>query len=239
MSVPSRNYLDRVRRWIVGGVDLDKMNFGVAQRFRAQLCHEAYMFWIKDKTIRPQTLLQNIAARHYALLLKQASMGNDEAQIYVNALGIVEGCQRTASEIANDTYVLNWLVGELAVSKTAIHKAMYEDNAYWLSKFGRNTGDWRAVAKANEQLANIHGGNFDEEENAVDTMPNTNINITGDVSVVKTDRVNYTDEEKARLRKKYGMTEKELAQELEEVNGVWQAADEEDEDTPDVFDEKL
>lgn len=238
MSIVSKTYLDRVRRWIVGGIDLDKMNFGVAQRFRAQLCHEAYMFWIKDKTIRPQTLLQNIAARHYALLLKQASMGNNEAQMYVNALGIVEGCQRTASEIANDTYVLNWLVGELAVSKTAIHKAMYEDNAYWLSKFGRNTGDWRAVAKANEQLANIHGGNFDEEDNAVDTMPNTNINITGDVSVVKTDRVNYTEEEKARLRKKYGMTEKELAQELEEVNGVWQAADE-DEEKPDVFDENL
>ena len=239
MSIVSKTYLDRVRRWIVGGIDLDKMNFGVAQRFRAQLCHEAYMFWIKDKTIRPQTLLQNIAARHYALLLKQASMGNNEAQMYVNALGIVEGCQRTASEIANDTYVLNWLVGELAVSKTAIHKAMYEDNAYWLSKFGRNTGDWRAVAKANEQLANIHGGNFDEEDNAVDTMPNTNINITGDVSVVKTDRVNYTEEEKARLRKKYGMTEKELAQELEEVNGVWQAKDEEEEDAPDVFDENI
>ena len=107
------------------------------------------------------------------------------------------------------------------------------------SKFGRNTGDWRAVAKANEQLANIHGGNFEEEENAVDQMPNTNINITGDVSVVKTDRVNYTDEEKARLRKKYGMTEKELAQELEEVNGIWQAKEEEDEDTPDVFDENI
>ena len=110
MSLPSRNYLDRVRRWIVGGIDLDRMNMRIDQKFRAQLCHEAYMFWIKDKTMRPQQLLSNIAARHYAILLKEAARGNDEAQMYVDALHIVEGCQRTASEIANDVYVLNFLV---------------------------------------------------------------------------------------------------------------------------------
>lgn len=237
MSLPSRTYLDRVRRWIVGGVDLDVMNMRTDQKFRAQLCHEAYMFWIKDRTVRPQTLLSNIAARHYAILLKEAAHGNDEAQMYVDALHIVEGCPRTASEIANDTYVLNWLVGELSTSKEHIHKAMYEDNAYWLMKFGRNTGEWRAVAKANDHLALING-DFKEDENAAEQMPNTDINITGDVSVVKTDRVNLSDEEKERLRKKYGLTAKELAQELEEVNGVWQAADE-DEEKPDVFDENL
>lgn len=232
MSLPSSTYLDRVRRWIVGGIDLDRMNMRTDQKFRAQLCHEAYMFWIKDRTIRPQTLLQNIAARHYALLLKQASLGNEEAKMYVDALHIVEGCQRTASEIANDTYVLNWLVGELATGKENIQKAAYEDNAYWLMKFGRNTGDWRAVAKANDQLAMLNN-NFQQEDTASDNMPNTAINITGDVSVVKTDRVNLSDEEKERLRKKYGLTAKELSQELEEVNGVWQPVEEE----KDIFDE--
>lgn len=236
MSLPSRNYLDRVRRWIVGGIDLDRMNMRIDQKFRAQLCHEAYMFWIKDKTMRPQQLLSNIAARHYAILLKEAARGNDEAQMYVDALHIVEGCQRTASEITNDVYVLNFLVGELSTGKTAIHKAMYEDNAYWMMKFGRNAGDWRAVAKANDQLAMING-DFKEEQNAAEQMPNTNINITGDVSVVKTDRVNLTDEEKERLRKKYGLTAKELTQELEEVNGVWQAREQEEE--KDVFDENI
>ena len=238
MSLPSPNYLDRVRRWIVGGIDLDMMNMRIDQKFRAQLCHEAYMFWIKDKTTRPQTLLANIAARHYSILLKEAARGNEEAQMYVDALHITEGCRRTASEIANDTYVLNWLVGELSVSKEHIHKAMYEDNAYWMSKFGRNVGDWRAVAKANDQLALING-NFEKEQDAADQMPTTQqINITGDVSVIKTDRVNMTDEEKERLRKKYGLTAKELTQELEEVNGVWQPV-EDDEERPDIFDENL
>ena len=237
MSQPSANYLDRVRRWIVGGIDLDRMNMRIEQKFRAQLCHEAYMFWLKDKTVRPSQLIRNIAQRHYALLLNQAKMGNDEARQYVDALHIVEGVPRTGNELANDIYVLNWMVRELSVSSMHIHKAMYEDNAYWLSRFGRNTGDWRAVAKANEQLEKINNG-FNEEDNPEDQMPKvTGINITGDVSVIKPDRENLSDEEKERLRKKYGLTDKELTQQLEEIDGVWQAP--ETEDAPDVFDESI
>ena len=36
-----------------------------------------------------------------------------------------------------------------------------------------------------------------------------------------------------KLRRKYGLTEKELATELEEINGVWQAPEEEEE--KDIF----
>ena len=63
--------------------------------------------------------------------------------------------------------------------------------------------------------------------------PNTQINITGDVSVVKEGRQSLSDDERKRLMRKYGLTEKEYAQELEEINGVWQAPDEEEE--KDIF----
>ena len=39
----------------------------------------------------------------------------------------------------------------------------------------------------------------------------------------------FIDEEREKLRRKYGLTEKELATELEEINGVWQAPEEEEE----------
>ena len=71
---------------------------------------------------------------------------------------------------------------------------------------------------------------FDDPQ---EQMPNTNINITGDVSVVKSDRQSLSDEEREKLRRKYGLTEKELATELEEINGVWQAPEEEEE--KDIF----
>ena len=41
------------------------------------------------------------------------------------------------------------------------------------------------------------------------------IAITQDVSIVKRDRVNYTDEEKLRMARKYGLTTKDL-QEIED-----------------------
>jgi hypothetical protein len=64
-------------------------------------------------------------------------------------------------------------------------------------------------------------------------MPNTNINITGDVGVVKEGRESLSDEEREKLRRKYGLTDKELAVQMEEINGVWQAPEEEEE--KDIF----
>ena len=238
MSVPSVNYIDKVKRWIVSGLDLDRFNMRTDQKFRAQLVSEAFHFWMKDRTQRPQTLLQNIAAKHYALLLRQAKTEDPAAVEYVSALHIVEGIGRSPAELANDLYVLNRIVDELSVASKAIHKAAYEENAYWMMKFGRNCGDWRAVAKANDQLAMLNN-DFKSEESAADQMPNTNINITGDVGVVKEGRESLTDEERARLRKKYGLTEKEYAQEMEEINGVWQpATDDDDPDNQKDFFEK-
>ena len=55
---------------------------------------------------------------------------------------------------------------------------------------------------------------------------------------LKEGRESLSDEEREKLRKKYGLTDKELAQELEEINGVWQPVDDEEE-KPDIFDENL
>ena len=99
-------------------------------------------------------------------------------------------------------------------------------------EYGRKTGTWQAVKQANQDLAKINN-DFKDDEDPQEQMPNTNINITGDVSVVKSDRQSLSDEEREKLRRKYGLTEKELAQELEEINGVWQAPEEEEE--KDIF----
>jgi hypothetical protein len=99
-----------------------------------------------------------------------------------------------------------------------------------------NTGDGRDVERGLNKLAMINN-NFKDDENPQDQMPNTNINITGDVSIIKPDKQSLSDDEKDRLRKKYGLTTKELAQQMEEIDGVWQPV--EQEETSDVFDENL
>jgi hypothetical protein len=88
------------------------------------------------------------------------------------------------------------------------------------------------VKQANQDLAKINN-DFKDDDDPQEQMPNTNINITGDVGVVKEGRESLTDEEREKLRRKYGLTDKELAVQMEEINGVWQAPEEEEE--RDVF----
>ena len=141
---------------------------------------------------------------------------------------------RSETNLSNDIWLVNQLVGRLNVSKKHIHKAMYEANIGWMMEYGRKTGTWQAVKQANQDLAKINN-DFKDDDDPQEQMPNTNINITGDVGVVKEGRESLTDEEREKLRRKYGLTDKELAVQMEEINGVWQAPEEEEE--RDIFTE--
>ena len=92
---------------------------------------------------------------------------------------------------------------------------MYLSSAEWLIRTGKQQNNDRAVDKGMQALANVYG-NFQEEKDATDDMPDmSRIAITQDVSIVKRDRINYTEEEKLRMARKYGLTTKDL-QEIED-----------------------
>ena len=238
MSQPTQNYIDKVVRWAYGQIDLQKMNMRPDQRFRARLALECYHKFMENTAVPVRQMVKRIAARDYALLVKNAAMGIADAQEMVETLGITQDPQtgvvstRSETNIANDIYVINQLCSRLNVSKQHIQKAMYEDNITWLMGFGRKTGNVSAIKEAQRNLEKINN-DFRGDEDPQEQMPNTQINITGDVSVVKEGRQSLSDDERKRLMRKYGLTEKEYAQELEEINGVWQAPDEEEE--KDIF----
>lgn len=239
MSQPSQKYVEKVVRWSYGGVALDKMNMNPEQKFRAQLCVECYRLFVEDTAIPIRTLVKNVSARDYSLLVKNAEMGMEEAQQMVSALGIHRHpdtgaiLPRSETAIANDIWVINQLIAQLNLSKKHIHRLMVEDDIDWLRDYGRQTGTWQAVNKAADKIMKLNN-DFKDDDDPQEQMPNTDINITGDVSVVKQGRSTLSDEEKERLRRKYGLTEKEYAQELEEINGVWQAPDP-DEPEKDIY----
>ena len=238
MSQPTQNYIDKVVRWAYGQIDLQKMNMRSDQRFRARLALECYHKFMENTAVPVRQMVKRIAARDYALLVKNAAMGIADAKEMVETLGITQDPEtgvistRSETNIANDIYVINQLCARLNVSKQHIQKAMYEDNITWLMGFGRKTGNVSAIKEAQRNLEKINN-DFRGDEDPQEQMPNTNINITGDVSVVKEGRQSLSDEERQKLMRKYGLTEKEYAQELEEINGVWQAPDEEEE--KDIF----
>lgn len=219
-------------------MELDKMHMSLDQKFRARLCLECYRLFTENTHVPIRTIVKNIARRDYRTLADNARLGNQDAAEMMAALGISVDPKtgaisvRSETNISNDVWLVNQLVGRLNVSKKYIHKAMFEDNISWMMQYGRKTGTWQAVKQANQDLAKINN-DFKDDDDPQEQMPNTNINITGDVSIVK-GHESLSEEQKNALRKKYGLTEKELSQELEEINGVWQPVDEEEEEK-DIF----
>ena len=243
MSQLSKGYLEKVVAWTCGGVPLDRMNMSLEQKFRANLCLECYRVFMNNPATPIRTIVKNIAARDYRQLMDCADMGNEKSIEMARALGVRRHPEtgaislRSETNISNDIWLVNQLLARLNTSKKHIHLAMVEANVEWMSEFGRQTGTWQAVKEANQEMFKLHN-DFKDDEDPQEQMPSTDINITGDVSVVKSGRESLTDEEREKLRKRYMLTEKELAQEMEEINGVWQPTDDEEEQ-PDVFDENM
>ena len=210
----------RIDKWLSLGTPINSVFQKLDQRYRMQVCSEFYKRWVQNKDIDPRTTCRNIARRDYELFFNQAAQGNKEAQDMVLALRITlddEGNikTRTVTELNNDVSVCNYLIRFFTTDESPRHKAMYLSSAEWLIRTGKQQNNDRAVDKGMQALANVYG-TFTEEKDATDEMPDmSRIAITQDVSIVKRDRVNYTDEYKAKMARKYGLTRKDL-QDMEE-----------------------
>lgn len=239
MSQLSSGYVEKVVAWTTSGLPIEKMHMSLDQKFRAQMCLECYRVFMNNAGTPIRTIVKNVAARDYKQMMDCADMGNAAAAEMVQALNIRRDPEtgaislRSETNIANDIWLVNQLLARLNTSKKYIHQAMVESNVEWLSEFGRQTGTWQAVKEANQEMFKLHN-DFKDDENPQEQMPNTNINITGDVSVVKEGRESLSDEEREKLRKKYGLTDKELSVQMEEINGVWQESSPEEEEK-DIF----
>lgn len=233
MTKPSGKYLEKVERWILGGVDINQMVMSIDQRFRAKMAYEAYQLWLQNKQIRPNDIMRRLASREYARLLHEAQEGNQIAREYVAALRIAPGKARTITEISNDVAVFNWLVGRFNTPVEHIEKAKVQDASDWLIREGMKTGDARAVKNGADIKMQLHD-NFRDKEDVLDQMPTTDINITGDVSVIKPDYLNYTEEEKKRMARKYGLTDRQMTDLMQGEDGTWQIPAEAPDPEPDM-----
>lgn len=215
MSKITENTLKRIDKWLHFNTSLESAFPNLEQRYRMQVCSEFYKRWLQNKDIDPRTVCRNIARRDYELFFKQAAQGNKEAQEMILALRITlddEGNirPRTVTELNNDVAVCNHLIRFFMTDESPRHKAMYLSSAEWLIRTGKQQNNDRAVSKGMKALGKVYK-DFDEEHDATDEMPDmSRIAITQDVSIVKRDRVNYTDEYKAKMARKYGLTTKDL-----------------------------
>ena len=235
MSQPSQNYIDKITRWAQGGVELSRMNLRPDQRFRALLVMNAYRLIIENPTATPRTIVKNIAARDYALIVANAEMGVKEDVELMQILGIRKNEQgvvsaRRESEIANDIYCVNQLVGRLNVSQNHLDKLLYQANTRWLSKFGQQTGNVSAIREAQRNLEKVNN-DWKEDANPADALkPGAERNITSDISIIKPDRQNYTEDELRQFAKRIGARIDDVQEFIENEDGTMVPADTEDDD---------
>lgn len=224
MGKVSTDFLDRLQRWLLSGIDLNCMAMSPDQRYRAMAVYEAYHVWLSNKQMTPSEVFRRIAARDYPVILEKAKDGNETAQNLVRALRMKPGVPRTPTEISNDIATLNWIIGKFDVDISHIERAKVMDASDWLIREGKKMGDARAV-KSGADLKMQVNNNFRQDENPLEQMPSGEINITYDVSVVKSDRVNYTEEDIRRMAKRYGLTQREFLDCVQNEDGVWQVPD--------------
>ena len=236
MSQPSQNYIDKITRWAQGGVELSRMNLRPEQKFRALLVMNAYRLMIENPTAQPRMVVKNLAARDYALIAANAEMGIAEDVELMQVLGIRRNPEtgavsaRRECEIANDIYCVNQLVGRLNVSQNHLDKLLYQANTRWLSKFGQQTGNVSAIREAQRNLETINN-NWKEDANPADALkPGVERNITGDISIIKPDRQNYTEEELKAFAKRIGAKFEDVQEFVEGEDGMMIPADDDPEE---------
>lgn len=235
MSQLSQNYVDKVVRWTYGQVDLARMNMPLAGQFRARLALECYMLWQQNKSSNIRRMVINIAARDYNTLMQNAEMGNEEAKAMVEALGIRRNEQgvvsaRSITNVSNDIWLINQLVGRLSVAKNHIQRAVYEDNIEWLIGFAKKTGNVTAMREAQRNLEKINN-DFKEDANPADALkPGVERNITNDISIIKPDRSNYSPEQLKDFAKRIGAKFEDVQEFIEGQDGMMVPADSEEGD---------
>ena len=92
---------------------------------------------------------------------------------------------------------------------------------------GKKAGNFQAVNQGAKILMDLNN-NFEEHEDAADQMPKM-IAITADVSTIRVDRVNYTEEEKRKLAQRVGMSEQQVQELFQQEDGTYRLYEGEEE----------
>ena len=229
----SDNYLELVDKFIFSGVPVKDMHMTDEQKMRTMIVYEAYQVWLNNKQIKAMDLCRNIAARIYSDMLNKSMHDPSIAQL-CERMKIRPGKCRDYSKLSNDVQTFDHIVGLL--NRTAVHieRAKVEDASDWLISDGMSSHNANSV-KSGADLKMKLNKDFDEKQQGFENIANTDVNITGDVSVVKQDVENYTDEEKRKFSKQFNLPEKEVEELILNDRGVYETAPEPEEIEKDIY----
>lgn len=233
MAKVGDNYLELVDKFIFMGGSIRHMAMTEEQKLRTMIVYEVYQIWISNKQIKPMDVCRRVSSRIYADMLARAEHDATYAEL-CQKLNIRPGMNREYSKLANDVATLDHLVGRFNAPTLNFEKHKVIDASDWLITEGMKSGNDRSVINGAKLKMDLFKG-FDERQQGFDNIAETDINITGDVSVVKPDKENYSDEFKKQLAIKNGLTVHEVEDLLMNDKGEYETAPQEEEREPDIF----
>lgn len=236
MAKVSDKYLAVVDKFIFNGLSIKHVAMTEEQKLRTMIVYEAYQMWMTDKQIDPMDTCRRISSRIYGDMLMRADTDAHYASL-CERLNIRVGVPRDYDRLANDVYTFDHIVGRFHEPARNIERAKVLDASDWLIREGMKSGNERSVKAGADLKMRLHK-DFDEQQEGFDNLANTDINITGDVSVVKPDRQNYTEEQKRAFAKRFGLPEREVEELIRNADGVYETAPMEQEEEFDIFDER-
>lgn len=183
MSQVSENFIRQVDRVFLNGYSLKSMNLTDDAKRRITMVKEVYSLFTQNPFLDVRQTLRNIARR--------------------------DGFDRSPVELRNDIYVFNHVVSLLSVANRDVDRIKVDRASDWLMHNGMSSGNDRAVASG-AKIKMALNQNFAEESEGYENIAEMPILITNDVSVVKKDRKNLSDEEKEQIFKKYGAKQAEF-----------------------------
>lgn len=234
------SYLVLLDKWLYNGYPLKSSRMTDEQKLRTEIVYEVYQVWLQNKQIDPMDITRQVAERKYRQMIEQSRVDPEMAE-RCQQLGIAyideksgQVSRRGQTALYNDVVALNHIIGTFTAPVTNIEKAKVVNASDWLIQHGMATGDGRDVYKGADLKMRLNK-EFDEREAGYEDMANADINISDDVSIVKPDRENYTDEEKRKFAKRFGVSEKSVIELMEKADGSF-GPEEEGEDVFDAHD---
>lgn len=236
MAKVSDKYLAVVDKFIYNGLSIKHVAMTEEQKLRTMIVYEVYQLWMTDKQINPMEMCRKVSSRIYGDLLVRAE-GDAHYAALCERLGIRAGVPRNYDMLANDVYTFDYLVGRFSDPTRNVERAKVVDASDWLIREGMKSGNDRAVKNGADLKMRLFK-DFDEQQEGFENLATTDINITGDVSVVKPDRQNYTEDQKRAFAKRFGLPEREVEELIRNADGVYETAPMEQEEEFDIFDER-
>lgn len=196
----SDRFLEIVQKHFESGVSIKDLNLSDDQKKRLRVCKATYERFVDNPMMNVRNYLKNFWGR-------------------------------TEAEIRNDNKVITFIISMMSdgTRKFSEYRVRHVGNK--LITMGESMGDWKPMEAGAKLL--IKADKLDQPEGAINLEESTfklQPVFTQDITKIDKDRKQYSEEEREKLRKKYGAARDHIQEMVQSKTGEFVPADYDEEE---------